>query len=135
MIVETLIGMVDIKSSSVQFHVQWSTTYGRANMVISWRFTRLNLGNAMNATSGVFTAPKEGVYNFQFSAPGANSHHIWIRLNGENIGRITHDVQEYDVGTIQSTLRLKQRDKIDLYMKDGTLFDNLCYFTGRLDEE
>lgn len=130
---------MDIKSSSVQFYVQRSSNFNVNNSVIPWEFTRLNIGNAMNTASGVFTAPKDGIYHFHFSLYGnvGAASHVWIRLNGGNIGRTY--VHDYDVGTVQSTLQLKQGDQIDLFKNEGVLYDNnsehLSHFTGWLDEE
>ncbi len=137
-IVEFPIGLVDIKSSSVHFYVSRTSSYGSANTVIPYQVTHLNLGNAMNVGSGVFTAPKTGVYHFHFSAYAEHTaFRVDIRLNGGNIGRAYAHYD--DVGSIQSTLQLRQGDKVDLYLSAGILDDtsseHLTHFTGWLDEE
>lgn len=79
---------MDIKSSLVQFYAQISPTYRTANTVIPWEVSRLNLGNAMNLGSGVFTAPKDGVYHFHLTVYGNTKafSQVLIRMNKKDIG-------------------------------------------------
>ena len=134
--VETPIGLVDIKTSSVHFYVSRTSDYGFVNTVIPYQVTHLNLGNAMNVGSRIFTAPKEGVYHFHFSAYGSNLH-ADLRQNGSNIGRAF--CAGNDICSVQSTLQLRKGDTIDMLMTTGTLYDTsseqLTHFTGWLDEE
>ena len=39
------------------------------NTAIPWQLARLNIGNAMNLTSGIFTAPKDGVRRLKLVYP------------------------------------------------------------------
>ena len=135
--VETSIGLVDIKTSSVQFYVQISSSYSSDGTVIPWQMTRLNLGNAMNVGSGVFTAPKDGVYHFHFSAYSDNKFDATLRLNGGVIGHGFSETK--DTVSIDSTLQLKKGDTVDMYL-DGSISDESAdhlynHFTGWLDEE
>ncbi len=129
---------MDIKTSSVHFYVSRTSDYSSVNKVISYEVTHLNLGYAMNVGSGVFTAPKEGVYHFHFSGFGRNYLDIDIRLNRGNIAR-TYCAGSDDTCSIQSTLQLKKGDTVDLYLARGYLDNNpteqLTHFTGWLDEE
>jgi C1q-related factor len=59
---ETAVGVVDVKSSPVYFHVQRNSTYDIAGITIPFLIERLNVGRGMNISSGIFTAPKSGIY-------------------------------------------------------------------------
>ena len=136
--VETLIGIVDIKSSPVQFYVQRTSSYSTVETVIPWQVTRLNLGNAMNVGSGVFTAPKGGVYHFHFTGYATStSQNPEIRVNGESIGQ---SFCRDGTCTMHSTVELKESDTVAVFLRGGTLFEDVpnnsfTHFTGWLDEE
>ena len=62
--VETAVGVVDVKSSPVYFHVQRNSTYSLANTTIPFQIERLNVGGAMNISSGIFTAPTKSAFDW-----------------------------------------------------------------------
>ena len=74
LVTETMIGNVDIKTKSVHFYVQRNSSFSNEETIISFEFARLNEGEAMNLTSGTFTAPVPGIYHFEFSAQKDGSH-------------------------------------------------------------
>ena len=137
-IFQLVVGLVDVKTSPVQFYVQRNSDYTTTQTVIPWELARLNIGDAMNLATGVFTAPRDGVYHFHFSGTGDDSYFfIYLRLNGVNVG-IAHANNNYDDGSLHSTLQLKSGDRVDLWLNGGTLFDNTdrySHFTGWLDDE
>ena len=51
------IGQYDVKSSPVYFYVKKTTDFVTEDVPIPFELDRLNVGNAMNAVSGIFTAP------------------------------------------------------------------------------
>ena len=116
------------------------------NGVIRFNKERLNIGKARNPSTGVFTAPKNGIYYFSFSITKEGSSlpeiiHIYLRLNGNKIGLSPAGPGFFAASaTIQSTLELKKGDRVDLWKaKGGTLagsFDAepLHHFTGWLLE-
>ena len=148
LVLENKLGYIDVKSASgVYFYVQAfgnQSIVGRNN-ILRFDFERLNVGGGMNLKSGVFVAPKTGTYAFQFSilknGYNLNSLDIFLRLNGTRIGYSAVSVTLMVVPTtMQSTLKLKRGDRIDLQKgKNGGLSEALhgyCHhFTGWLLEE
>jgi hypothetical protein len=113
----------------------------------------VNEGNAMNLTTGKFTAPRPGIYFFSFTgltdfpASSSASLGVLLNLNGNKIG--TGYVEEGNTVatenspfTIQSTLNLKKGDQVWVSifsMSSGaSLYDNNSHhthFTGFMLQE
>ena len=82
-------------SSGVYFYVQRNGSLPvAANGVIRFNQVRLNIGGAMNRSTGVFTAPKAGIYHLSvtISKEGHSfeTMDIYVRLNGNKIGTVRH---------------------------------------------
>ena len=139
---ETAVGVVDVKSSPVYFHVQRNSTFTLNGTTIPFQIERLNVGEGMNITSGIFTAPKSGIYFFAFSGVKdwpANAltvdlyHHsnLITRAEGANVDGL-------HTATLSSTLSLKSGDRISLQLTTGQLHDSYVHhtdFTGLLLQE
>jgi hypothetical protein len=117
----------------------------------------INTGEAMNITSGKFTAPRTGIYYFSFAGlaqfPSSNtvSNYLQVQmmLNGNLIGtgqnneaNLVKFENVLSPVTLQSTLHLHKDDQIWLQIgdasTDGVLFDSgyhSTHFTGFLIEE
>ena len=139
---ETRIGNVDVISSPVQFYVERNTEWITLNTPIPFQVERLNVGNAMNISAGVFKAPKAGTYSFAFThtKTGATLQtYSFLRLNGNDIGINYAGQTGTDLsGSMVATLKLKVGDEITLVLFSGALYDNdgcFTQFSGILLEE
>jgi C1q-related factor len=126
--VETAVGVVDVKSSPVYFYVQTTETYDNAGTIIPFDTEQLNVGGGMNITSGIFTAPKSGIYFFSFNglkdfqrdALGVSLYHNSIYIT-QAYGALGPN---YNPVALTSTLRLRSGDQISLLLDYGQLKGN-----------
>jgi hypothetical protein len=154
---QKLIGYVDVKTTPVHFYVQRKSNFKLEGTPIPFDLVRVNEGNAMDLTSGKFTAPRPGIYFFSFTGvarlKSSSSHaslYSYLYLNGNEIGR-SHvgeekgPVSQYSPMTIQSTLNLKKGDQLWVQIRevmysgsDSSLYDDgshFTHFTGFMLEE
>ena len=135
---ETRIGFNDVKTrNGVYFYVQRTTGYASVNTVIPYQVAQLNIGNAMNLTTGTFTAPTNGRYQFAFNAnahSGTNS--VTLRVNSVQIAN-SYGVLDGNLPLL-ATLNLKKGDTVDTFLNSGSLYDSSAHwtdFSGTLLEE
>jgi hypothetical protein len=110
---------------------------------------RLNVGNAMNPTTGIFTAPRTGKYFFAYSGLSDGSTPVRIDFlfrnrrssDWEKIGQ-AYGANNYVTFALESTLQLSKGDQICLYLKLGKIhewigpgFGPYSSFVGMLMEE
>ena len=132
--IETAVGVVDVKSSPVYFHVQRNSTNTLDGTTIPFQIERLNVGGGMNITSGIFTAPKSGLYFFSFN--GLKDRPAdWLDVDlYHNSNRITRaygtNVDGYFTAALSSTLSCKSGDQISLRLVHGQLNDDFWNFTN-----
>ena len=139
----TMMGYMDIKTSAVYFHVRRKTIFSEVQKTIPFEIENLNIGNAMDMKSGVFKAPKAGVYYFTYSGTKRNTAsdtNVDLRLNGKEIAR-GHSTGMHGSLTmsIHATVKLQVGDEISLFLTEGVIFDMDIYplsnFIGLLVEE
>jgi len=138
---ENRLGFLNImdKSSSpggIYFYVQ---RYGSLpiapNGVIRFNKERLNVGGAMNISTGVFTITKAGIYHFSLTIAkeGYSLEALWIhfRVNGNKIRMSGIGATVTGApATLHPNLKLKKGDRVDLW-KDNS-FGTLDYRNGEL---
>lgn len=147
---QTWIGYADVKSSPTYFHVQRNATFNETLVPIPFDWELLNVGGAMNLTSGIFSAPVVGRYFFSFTGlgryPGSSVlQRCFINLykNGDSMGRGYSDeistAGQYDPLSFQSTLNLEKGDEIwleiSLLSTGASLTATYTIFNGFLLEE
>jgi hypothetical protein len=108
--------------------VQRSDRFSKLNTSIPFDVALVNIGNPMNLTTGIFTAPRTGNYFFSFTGlaefPTFSSLlflGVDLYLNGNLTGRaFVEDVNtvagQYSPLSLQTTLKLRQGDEIWLQL-------------------
>ncbi|XP_046458980.1 uncharacterized protein LOC124205578 [Daphnia pulex] len=149
------IGYADVKSAPVHFYVQRNSSFSTRETPIPFDLSRVNEGNAMNLTSGIFTAPRPGIYFFSFAAVArlkdSSDADFFpsLYLNGNSIGDSkvyegNGPVYQLSPLTLQSTLNLKKGDRVwvKIYYPSGELNSlhdssngHYTHFTGFMLEE
>jgi len=144
-----------VKSSFVHFFVVRTTNWSIAG-TMPFEKEYLNLGGGMNLASGVFTAPKPGIYAFNFVGTGFGSGSsyagfgfVYLQRNGADVAIGFSDILGATAGTratvsVHGTLKLNKGDTITIrHVATGgswisTMHSNgKCHtqFSGSLMEE
>ena len=132
---EDRLGFVDVKSSKspltgIYFFVQRGKGPTNKDGVLRFHKEHLNVGKAMNISTGIFTVPKAGIYHFSFSISKegftlVNPFHVYLRVNKVKIGvAIVSPGPFSSPAAIQSTLKLKKGDRVDVWIPN--LANALC---------
>jgi len=141
---------MDVKTKSVHFFVQRtkSGNFATVNAVVPFDTQLLNEGDAMDLATGVFTAPVNGIYYFDFKGmkyTDTDPIYVYLQVNGVSIGAaFATNLPDYlALSGISASLRLKVGDQVTLQKTSGTLHDSglsgplyhYTFFTGWLVEE
>jgi hypothetical protein len=148
------IGYVDVKSAPVHFYVQRNSNFNTTRTPIPFDLAVVNEGNAMDLTSGIFTAPLPGIYFFSFAGvarlkDSSDADFLsFLYLNGKIIGVSTvyegnGPVDQYSPLTLQWTLNLKKGDRVwvEIFYPSSELNSlhdsngHYTHFTGFMLEE
>ncbi|XP_057373185.1 uncharacterized protein LOC130694057 isoform X2 [Daphnia carinata] len=128
---QTWIGYVDVKSLPTYFNVNRFNSFNSTGVAIPFDVESVNVGNAMNLKTGIFTAPRDGTYFFSFNGlgvvdPTKERGYVILNLylNAKQAGRTFQE--EWDTTRsifrpliIQSTLKLKANDRVWLEILNG----------------
>jgi len=137
---ETIVGYNDVKSTPVYFYVQRDSTFSNTGSIIPYTIAKVNIGNAFNIVTGVFTVPRNGRYMFTLSGisqPRLGSTRVYLYVSGVDTGS-SFAVDQFDTFALQAILDLKEGNLVTTYLGEGSVGDNgnaNMHFTGFLLEE
>lgn len=117
----------------------------REDAVVKYGSVFINLGDGYNTTTGVFVAPRSGVYNLALTvysdsgAPGARlAACVRLRLNGRTLAAPSENnfQDEEDSASVVIAVQLRAGDAVDVALPAGCfLCDDISHyntFTGFL---
>lgn len=93
------------------------------NVTMAYDATDYNVGNGLNASSGVFTAPMDGIYTFDigFLAEGTGSiREIAIYLNSALYEKLAIDLSQNNIVHRSVTMRLSATNYVSVVIYTGT---------------
>jgi hypothetical protein len=150
------IGYADVKTTPVHFYVQRNSSFSTQDTPIPFELAVVNEGNAMDLASGIFTAPRPGIYFISFagvarlfSSVDQVDFYSRLYLNGNligssNVNQNNVPVYLYSPVTLQLTLKLEKGDRIWVTINyygeysSSFLYDDgshSTHFTGFMLEE
>ncbi len=113
--------------------------------ILRFHLARLNIGSAMDLSTGIFTVPVNGVYHFEFSAvrDGVTESAIYLEVNGVRVGSSLSQttfsmIGNLLTGVLNASFRLKRGDRVNIAKDQFNIYDNrfhYTHFTGCLVEE
>lgn len=116
----------NLTSSPVYFYVQRNNLFSKESTPISFDLEIINVGEAMNGSSGKFTAPQMGTYSFIFNGLAKFSLSstplrlgLNLQLNGSGLTTGRVEVGDHVIVSdkliffaLQATLKLKSGDQV-----------------------
>ena len=82
--------------------------------VVKFDDVRFNRGQGYNPSTGVFTAPRKGLYHFSCVIMANSSHQVHYQLNKNNAAYINgySNKSYYATSTISDVIEMKKGDRI-----------------------
>ncbi|XP_046459305.1 uncharacterized protein LOC124205829 [Daphnia pulex] len=149
------IGYADVKSAPVHFYVQRNSDFKKTATPIPFNLELVNEGNAMDISSGIFTAPRPGIYFFSFTAMllfprSSPGFYLEVELHVNQFSFTSDIVQgantvanEFRLLAFHSSRKLEKGDKVwvtidfpfteEAYLVNSVL--HFTHFTGIMLEE
>ncbi|XP_052063229.1 complement C1q-like protein 2 [Mytilus californianus] len=131
--------MKEIKNKPAFFAFLKSNTIFSGDNVLKFDEVTTNIGQNYNPSTGVFTAPKEGVYQIScvMVAGGRNNIHYWLYKNKERFSYgYTSPTAHANSNTQNWILELKKGDRVFIQHRGspGEVVHGLrhSYFSGHL---
>lgn len=135
-----------MKTKTVHFFVQSNTSVEEPDANITFEKDVLNVGDAMDITSGVFTAPVDGIYHFEFSGLTSDRLNVVLKKNDADVALTAVDFSYLNGNfnyassiSLATSLQLSADDQVYLYKSgNGTLYQDghlgvpNTHFTGWL---
>jgi hypothetical protein len=130
---ESLIGYMDTHSlpGGVMFAAEIVAVSGENIAAVRYlTFTDLisNIANSFEKSTGTFTTPVTGTYEFSFSSVTGSDigsyAQVYVRKNGENVSLIREENQTENMNNFGQTwqMNLQKGDTINLYLHGGTIY-------------
>ena len=127
---EKVIGYADIKSDPVFFHVTKKRRFFSTGQKVLFDNVVLNIGEAMDIGSGIFTAPRSGKYSFNFNGfkdALVGELCVVLKLNGQTdlassyVGNANDRASQLAPIALHVITSLKANDQVSLYLKEGSI--------------
>jgi len=128
--------------SPILFNVQKSDGFCVAESPVPFEIVNINVGGTFNLTQQEFIIPVAGIYEFivkGFKTEDRDEMEITIRHNQKRVANAIVDWvgnhQFHTSFSIYSILKAEKGDRIDLFLVDGCLYDDVNHyttFTGKL---
>ena len=120
-----MIGFNEVKSASVYFSVLRNSTQenGEERFVLTYDYETLNIGDGMNVSSGIFTAPISGTYFFIYHGVSSNYNTLpWLAIVLNNAQQLAECFPHRDyLCTTFSNVKLEAGDRIELIHASGSI--------------
>ncbi|XP_046645806.1 uncharacterized protein LOC124336158 isoform X2 [Daphnia pulicaria] len=149
---QKLIGYADVKSTPTFFHVRRSDKFDEIGVPITYKYSLVNRGEAMDETTGIFTVSRAGTYFFSFSgfsamlatqSSASQFFEIFLYLNDsvvsyDNFGGSVLATDSFEFVPIQAMLDLQPGDQICVALSSRTkeaYLHSVDHFIGWMLEE
>ena len=120
---------MELKAQTVHFFAQRNTEFGLSDTSITFEKAELNEGGGMDIDTGVFTAPVNGIYHFEFSGLTSDKLNVVLRKDSADVAltaadfSFTNGNSFYSSISLATSLHLNANDQVYLYKSgDGLLY-------------